>query len=477
VRDTPETALTVTGTRAADLKGQWSWALFQWARDFGGSIIIVFIFAPYFTTSVIGDPIKGQELWGHLNAMAGVFTGLTGPVLGAIADTTGRRKPWLVLFVAVMTATSALLWWCMPGGAGLGVGLSAAILVLYTIAYNYSDIFQSSMLATIAPVQRIGFLSGLGVALAQASTLLGLSILLYAFMLPGEVGWSFIPQHPLFGIDPSQFENSRISGPFSAIWLLVFSLPLFLFTPDGARISGGRAFGAVVAGMRQLRDTARELKHYRNVAVFLAARVCFNDAQVAIMIFSSIYAAGIFKWDALTLTCYALLLSLVSIGGALLGGWLCDRFGAKLAIIAGISAAAIGLTLAISITPDSMFFFIRFARIPTTGLPVFRTVPELVYMAISVATSTCVIAVFGTSRTMMARLAPVEKMSQFFGLYALSGSITAFLGPELVASVTGLFRSQRAGMASLLLLLGLGLAGICFVREERAVTARERPVP
>ena len=469
MRDTPETALSVAGTHPADHKGQWSWALFQWARDFGGSIIIVFIFAPYFPTSVIGDPIRGQALWGHLNAMAGVFTGLSGPLLGAIADTTGRRKPWLIVFVSVMTLTSILLWWCKPGGVGLGVTLSAAIIVLYTIAYNYSDIFQSSMLAVISPARRIGFLSGLGVALAQASTLFGLAILLYAFMLPGEINWSLIPQRPLFGIDPAQYENSRISGPFSAIWLLVFSLPLFLFTPDGTRIGGVSVWGAVSAGLRQLRDTASELKHYRNVAMFLGARICFNDAQVAIMIFSSIYAAGIFKWSPLELTCYALILSAVSIGGSLLGGWLCDRFGAKPAIITGISAAAVGLFLAISITPDSMFFFFHVDRVATTGLPVFRTVPGLVYMLISVATSTCVIAVFGTSRTMMARLAPIDKLSQFFGLYALSGSITAFLGPELVASFTGLLHSQRAGMASLLLLLGLGLVGMCFVREERAI--------
>jgi len=469
VRDIPETSLNIAGARAADLKGQWSWALFQWARDFGGSIIIVFIFAPYFTTSVIGDPIKGQALWGHLNAMAGVFTGLSGPLLGAIADTTGRRKPWLAVFVAVMSLTSILLWWCRPGGVGLGVTLSAAIVVLYTIAYNYSDIFQSSMLAIISPARRIGFLSGLGVALAQASTLLGLAILLYAFMLPGEVNWSLIPLRPLFGIDPAQYENSRISGPFSAIWLLIFSLPLFLFTPDGTRIRGVSAWGAITAGLRQLRDTASELRHYRNVAVFLGARICFNDAQVAIMIFSSIYAAGIFKWSALELTCYALILSAVSIGGSLLGGWLCDRFGAKPAIVAGISAAAVGLFLAISITPNSMFFFLHVDGAATTGLPIFRTVPGLVYMVISVATSTCVIAVFGTSRTMMARLAPIDKLSQFFGLYALSGSITAFLGPELVASFTALLHSQRAGMASLLLLLGVGLVGMCFVREERAV--------
>ena len=386
MRNTPEAFLSVAGTPTADRKGQWSWAIFQWARDLGGSVIVVFIFAPYFTGTVVGDPVTGQALWGHLNAIAGACTGLMGPFLGAIADTTGRRKPWLVVFVGVMIVASNLLWWSMPGGAGLGVFLSATIVVFYTVAYNFSDIFQSSMLPSIAPPQRVSFLSGLGISLSQASTVFGLSILLFAFMLPGEVNWSFVPAHALFGIDPSQHENSRIAGPFSGIWLLLFSLPLFLYTPDGARKSRLGLARSVVSGMRQVWHTVRELKHYRNVATFLVARTFFNDGQVAIMIFSSIYAAGVFKWGALTLTCYALILSLVSVTGALFGGWLCDRFGAKQAIVAGITGAAIGLLLAISITPNSIFFFITFNPIPITHLPFFRTVPELLYMIIAVTT-------------------------------------------------------------------------------------------
>jgi UMF1 family MFS transporter len=458
---------SVTASRSARL-GQWGWALFQWARDFGGSIIVVFIFAPYFTSTVVSDPVAGQALWGHLNATAGLCTGLAGPILGAIADSRGRRKPWLALFTVIMFVTSIILWWSMPGGAGLGVFWSAVVLVLYTIAYNFSDIFQSSMLPSVAPPDRVGFLSGLGVALAQASTVLGLSILLYAFMLPGSVDWSFIPSHPLFGIDPALYENSRIAGPISGVWLLVFALPLFFFTPDGARRTSATVLQSVATGLSEVWQTLRELRHYRNIAAFLAARMCFNDGQVAIMIFSSIYAAGVFHWDAQTLTIYALLLSLVSTGGALLGGWLCDRIGAKRAIIVGIGAATIGLLLAISITPTSLFFVIGFDTAPPTNLPFFRTVPELVYAIIAIMTSTAVIATFGSSRTMMARLVPVEKVSQFFGLYALSGTVTAFLGPELVAMVTDAFHSQRVGMASLLLLLGVGLIGMIFVREERA---------
>src|SRR5437879_563441 len=88
-----------------DFRAQESWALFQWARDFGGSIIVVFIFAPYFVNEVVGDPVRGQVLWGHLNAAAGLCIGLLGPVLGAIADAMGRRKPWLAVFVLIMALT------------------------------------------------------------------------------------------------------------------------------------------------------------------------------------------------------------------------------------------------------------------------------------------------------------------------------------------------------------------------------------
>ncbi|HEY1710761.1 MAG TPA: MFS transporter [Rhizomicrobium sp.] len=457
---------SVAGTRAATPLGQWSWALFQWARDFGGIVIVVFIFAPYFTTTVIGDPVAGQALWGHLNAAAGAVTGLLGPVFGAIADGSGRRKPWLGLCVATMAVTSTLLWWSMPGGAGLGLFWSSLTVVLYTIAYNFSDIFQSSMLPYVAPPDRVGFLSGLGVALAQASTVIGMSLLLYAFMLPGQVTWSFVPAHPLFNIDPALHENSRVAGPITAVWLLIFSLAFFLFTPDGVPTSHWSPKRSALSALAEVWQTVRSLRHYRNIATYLLARMFFNDGLVAIMIFSSIYAAGTFRWSALTLTVFGILLSVVSSGGALFGGWLCDRIGAKRAIVAGVATAALFLLLAISISPHALFFVFAVTGTPVTDLPFFRTVPELVYAALAIAASTAVIATFGSSRTLMARLVPPQKASQFFGLYALSGSMTAFLGPELVAATTSVFDSQRLGMASLLVLLCIGLAGMSFVREE-----------
>jgi UMF1 family MFS transporter len=69
---------------------------------------------------------------------------------------------------------------------------------------------------------------------------------------------------------------------------------------------------------------------------------------------------------------------------------------------------------------------------------------------------------------MMARIAPLSMMSQFFGLYGLSGTATSFIGHGLVAAFTRLFHSQRAGVASILFLLAAGLALLHWVREERA---------
>ena len=120
-----------------------------------------------------------------------------------------------------------------------------------------------------------------------------------------------------------------------------------------------------------------------------------------------------------------------------------------------------------------MFFFFPYdpASPPIWSLPFFRTAPELAYLIVVVLVAICITAAYANSRTMLARIAPVSKMSEFFGLYALSGTATAFMGPELVGLTTELFQSQRAGFASILLLMLIGLAGMLFVREGRAEAA------
>lgn len=469
----PGTLLSATGAPAADAKGQFSWAMFQWARDPYVIVVTIYIFAPYFSNTVVGDPVRGQAIWGNINSVAGFFIACFGPILGAIADTGGRRKPWLIAFVGIMVPAIFALWWALPGGAGLGIYQIAFLFIVVSVAFSFTEVFHNSMLPAVAPHSRIGFLSGLALAMSNAGALLILCFMLYAFMLPGHVSWSFIPDKALFGLDVAMHENSRISGPLTAIWLFIFTVPLLLFTPDVKPTAKIDKVKAVKDGISRVIKTVKQVRHYRNVATYLIARMFFNDGQTAVLIFGGVYAAGVFKWDALTLTIYGIVLSIFAVGGGFFGGWLDDRFGSKRAIMTSIGGTSIGIVLAVSMTPTSILFFIPYdpASAPIWDLPFFRTLPELMYLLVVLVVAICITAAYANSRTMLARIAPPSKMSEFFGLYALSGTATAFMGPLLVGQVTWFFASQRAGFASILVLMVIGLVVMAFVDETRVEAA------
>jgi UMF1 family MFS transporter len=123
--------------------------------------------------------------------------------------------------------------------------------------------------------------------------------------------------------------------------------------------------------------------------------------------------------------------------------------------------------------PDTILFFIPYdpASPRVHGLPFFESWPEIIYVAVVILIAIFITASYANSRTMMARIAPVHKMAEFFGLYALSGTATAFLAPFVVARFTEWSGSNAIGLASILILLGIGWIGMLFVKAERAAPA------
>jgi len=460
------------GGTPADRRGQISWAVFEWARNPYVLLVTIYVFAPYFSNTVVGDPVQGQAIWGYINGFAGAAIAILAPFLGAIADLGGSRKPWIMAFTALMVPAMVILWFALPENGGIGIWGVTISIVTITIAYEFSAVFHNSMLPSIAPHSRIGFLSGLGLALGNLGGLLILIFMLVFFTLPGNVPWSFVPDTPLFGLDQSQFQDSRISGPVAGMWLAAFSLPLFLFTPDAARNAIG-VWEAMQKGVARVVQTVMRLKHYRNVATYLGARMLYNDGKTAVLIFGGVYAAGVFGWGALDMLVYGIVLSVFAVLGGLLGGWLDDTFGSKVAIMTSIGGTTVGLMLAVSITPTELFFQPYESTEPIWSLPFFQTVPEITYLAVVILIAIFITAAYANSRTMLARIAPAKMMTEFFGLYALSGTATAFVAPILVGFSTDIFDSQRAGFGSILLLLIAGLIVMLYVREERSERAED----
>lgn len=469
--------LSATGEKAASTLGQVSWAVYECARSPYLSLVTIYVFAPYFTNTVIGDPIRGQGMWSLANTIAGFMVAILAPLTGAMSDRMGRRKPWIFAIMAYMVPACIVLWWAMPGGVGgLPVGLILAMIVVLAMGFSCGEVFHNSMLPSIVSAQHLGRLSGLGLAIGNAGSLVALSGVLFFIALPASdyIDWGFLPDAPLFGLDPGLHEHERIAGPIAGLWLLLFHLPLLLWTPD--RASTGISIRAAVGeGVAQLWHTIKRAKQVSNVGVYLLARMLYTDGLVAIIAYAGIYVSGLFAWDVASVMLFGLALTPAGIAGGLLGGWIDDKIGSKRAIQIAVGGAIASMIAAISITPTRIFFLFPYDAAtaqPIWSFPYFQTLPEFLYLMIFVILVVFIGAIFSNSRAMMARISPVSMMTQFFGLYAVSGWATAFVGHGLVAFFTTTFQSQRAGFASPIILLSLGLIIVHWVREERAPDLR-----
>ncbi|MGB1738225.1 MAG: MFS transporter [Pseudomonadales bacterium] len=463
---------SIAGTPAASPLGYFSWTSGQLGRDPYYILVVIYIFFPYFSTQVVGDPVYGQALIGYLNAVSGALLALTIPFLGAIADKQGRRKPWIAGTVGFMSLGACMLWWIMPGAEGSDLYWAFFLLLSINLAFAYSEVFHNAMLPSITPVDRAGLVSGLAFSLGNLGGVSLMVFVLFAFALPGVETWSFLPDQPLWGVDQLAHEQDRIVGPISGLWMLIFTLPLLFFTPDTPR-SGLTLVAAARSGLKDVFKTVSQLKHYANIARYLLARMLFNDGMVGVLIFGGVYAAGNFDWDTISLLIFGLCTSVSAMLGAYLGGRLDDRFGSLATLKVSVLMTFFILLALVSIETDRVAFIVAVDVAPVWSFPYFNTQAEIIYFCVNQVFALFFVTALSASRTLMAKICPPEKAAQFFGLYGLSGSVTAFLAPLLVATTTQWFDSQRVGFGSLAFLIVLGAGMLYWVSDERTEAPRE----
>jgi UMF1 family MFS transporter len=435
------------------------WVLFEWATQPFFTLITTFVYAPYFAAAIAPDPARGQALWGFATSGAALAIAALAPILGAIADAAGRRKPWIFAFSALAVAASAALWFGLPGHPET-IGPVLAAFGLGAVGAQCAFVFSNAMMPTLVPHARLGVLSGTGWAVGYTGGLVSLVICLGFLIASPQSGHTLFGFAPLFGLDPATHAGDRASGPLTAVWLVIFALPLFLFTPDQPRKLKLRE--AVRRGIATLADTLTHLPRYRNATLFLIANMIYADGLVALFAFGGIYAAGTFGWSTIEIGLFGIMLTVTGAVGALIGGRLDDRFGSK-PVIAGALVILILAALAILTIDRDRIAFVAVAP-PAPGHGLFAGAAERAYVLIGLFIGLVVGPMQAASRTLLARLAPPERLTQFFGLYALSARVTSFVSPFLVAVVTAATGSQKAGMAVLVLFFVAGLAVLSRVR-------------
>jgi UMF1 family MFS transporter len=418
--------------------------LFDWAAQPYFTLITTFVFAPYFATRLADNPVAGQALWGYATAAAGLVIALASPPLGAIADAAGRRKPWIFAFSVVLVAASLALWYAAPG-AGSAVAIALGAFAIGTIAVEFATVFTNAMMPDLVPAEKLGRLSGIGWATGYAGGLVSLVIAIGFLAADPETGRTLLGLAPLFGLDPATFAGDRASGPLTAIWYVVFVVPLFLFTPDTPRRMGLAA--AVRSGLAEMAATLRGLGAHANMTRFLVANLVYHDGLVALFAFGGIYAAGTFGWSAIELGLFGILLTITGTVGALAGGWLDDRLGSRAVISGSLIVLVVACVAIVSIDARHVLFVVPVAP-PGGGL--FDSIGEQAYLVIGAVIGAVAGPLQASSRTLMARLAPPGKTTQSFGLFALSGKVTSFAGPLAVALITWLAQSQRIGVSAII---------------------------
>lgn len=407
-----------------------AWCVYDWANSAFPTVIVTFVFAAYFATAVAADKAAGTAQWSRALAISGLLIAVLSPVLGAIADRSGRRKPWLAACSAITVAGAALLWYARPEPDYAIYAL--AVFAVANIAFEISQVFYNAMLPTIVVKERMGRLSGWGWGLGYAGGLSCLVIALFAFVQGNP---------PLLGLDKTTAEHVRVVGPMVAVWFAVFCIPLFLFVPD-APPSGLRPAAAAREGIATLVATLKRVRDYRRVAWFLLARIFYVDGMNTMFAFGGIYAAGTFGMTVAEVIQFGIALNITAGLGAAGFAWVDDRMGARKTI-------AIALTGLIAL-----------------GIPLLLVESKMWFWLVGVPLGFFMGPAQAASRSLMARLAPTDLRTEMFGLFAFSGKATAFMGPAILGAVTVALDSQRAGMATIVVFLAAGLAILLWkVRE------------
>lgn len=399
----------------------FSWALYDWANSAFFAVIQTFVFATYFVSSIAISDASGSAYWGNTIGAAGLVIAVFGPVLGSIADQTGRRKPWILGFSLLCILATGLLWFVAPSNEYLLLAL--VLIFLGTIGSEAAIIFYNAMLPTLTENERMGRWSGWAWGLGYAGGLVCLVVALFVFIQVDS---------PPFGLDTASAEHVRATFVLVAVWYLIFSIPLFISTPDLERKSVGIS-KAVRNGWKQLKTSVKNVRQYKPIIRFLIARMIFIDALATVFAFGGIYAAGTFDMNEQDVMIFGIGLNLTAGLGAALFAWIDDWIGSKKTILLSLGGLIITTTTVLLVTAELWFWVFGLL------LGVF------------------VGPVQAASRTYMGRIAPEKLRNQMFGLFALSGKVTAFIGPFLVGWLSYIAGSQRIGMSVIVLFFVIGL--------------------
>jgi len=403
-----------------------SWCLYDFSSSTFNTLMITFIFNFFFVNVIADDPRSGTVMWGAALNISAVVVALSMPVLGAIADFSGRKKAFLIVAALQSILFTTLLFFVGPGQATLAI----ILFIFANIGFESANVFYYAFLPELTDNRNIGRVSGAGFFTGYMGGLLslGLGLLMVREWLPTE-----------------NYLNVRATILLVAVWFLVFSLPMFLLVRERAPRRKAPLGEYAREGFRRLGRTIGHLGTFREPAKLIVARMIYNDGLVTVIAMAAIYAGAVLGMELEEVLLMGIALNVAAGIGAFAFGFVDDRIGGKKTIM--ITLVALIIAGIIGIRADTV-----------QGFWVAATLIGLMMGPNQSA-----------SRSLLARMVPDQKQTEFFGLFAFSGKLSSLLGPLVYASVVGATGDHKLAMSSIIAFFALGLVALMFVREREGI--------
>jgi len=408
------------------MKKIFNFALYDFANSAFTTIIITFIFSTYFAKQIAPNPVLGQSYWGWTIGITGVIVAIVGPLLGNLADRKNYAEFFIKIFTIICISLTCLLWFSKPSKEYLFYTL--LIVGLANIFYELSLIFYNSTLKKISEDKSLGKSSGYSFALGYIG---GILILIICIKI-------FIDNNSLpFGLSKDNSENIRATSFLVAFWYLIFSLPFLLnlkkynYDKVNKLTNSIKNFKGIIWN-----------KGLNNIGKFLLARMLYADGLNAIIVMGGIFAVGVFNLEIKDLLLLSVLMNITAFIGAIIGGYANDKFSSKAVIIFSL----VGLILS-----SSIILFLK---------------SKIIFLIFASINGFFIGPVQSASRVFMTKSIDKNNQASAFGLFALSGKLTSFIGPLLVSTITYISNNQKIGFSSAIALLLIGLVILLNVKKN-----------
>lgn len=443
----------------------WGWYFFDWASQPYNTLLLTFVFGPYFAEVARGyymgqgldadaAAAAAQSYWGWGLAIASIIIAVLAPILGAIADSTGRRLVWVWVFSVFYVVGAWSLWWVAPGGEG-GVLLWAVVFFgVGFIGMEFATIFTNALMPTLSDHDDLGAISGSGFAFGYLGGLLALIVMLLFLAEGGETGTTLLGLSPLFGLDAEAREGTRAVGPFTALWYIVFMVPFFLWVKEPRMPAQGLHIGRAMAS---LRDLLASLRFRQSLSAYLASSLFYRDALNALYGFGGVYASGVLGWSIIQIGIFGIVGAVAAMVAAWLGGRADRRWGPKPVISVSIVVLILVCIVIVGMTREQVWGI---------ALDPASNASDRILFACGALIGAAGGTLQAASRTMMVRHTTPELATEAFGLFALSGKVASFLSPALIALATDISGNQRIGISPLIGLFLIGLILLVWVNPK-----------